>query len=116
MPNEMSNLPGIPRDRATLEYSLASKDPNEIANALYSATRHDPDWKWVQGYCLTFLDSAYAQVRWVAATCLGDLATIHRRMDLDLVLPALQKAARDPLTAYAAEESLSNIKHFIKTQ
>lgn len=40
-----------------------------------------------------------------------DLAAIHRRLDLDLGLPALQKAARDPLIAYADRGSLSNINN-----
>jgi hypothetical protein len=117
MPDEPDYVPvAPPPDRATLEYNFASKDPEEIVRALYTATRHDSDWKWVQGWLLTMLNSEHVQVRWAAATCLGDLAIIHRRVDLDLVVPALLEAATNPETESAANESLLTIKYFVKTQ
>jgi hypothetical protein len=108
--------PVEPHDRATLSYRLASSDPKELADALYSATHHDPDWKWVQSWCLTLLKSEHVEVRWAAATCLGDLAIFHKRLDLDLVLPALNEAAGDSAISSPVQNSLSNIKHFVKVQ
>jgi hypothetical protein len=98
------------------DYRFASDDPVEVAEALYSAAHHDPDWRWIQGWCLTFLKSKHVGVRWVAATCLGDLATFHKRLDLDLVLPALTEAAGDPAIALAVQDSLSCIRQFVKVQ
>ena len=87
-----------------------------MAEALYSATYHDPDWQWVQGWCLTFLKSEHLAVRWAAATCLGDLAILRKHVDLDLVLPALLEVAGDPAIASPVQDSLSYIRQFVKTQ
>jgi|SRR6516162_2982372 hypothetical protein len=95
MADQPKDLRFAPHDRATLEYRLASKDPEEIADALYSATYHDTDWRWVQERCLTFLKSPHVGVRWVAAACL--LAMHHKSLDVDLVVPALVEAADDPV-------------------
>ena len=115
MSDDLKYVPVEPHDRATLLYRLASKDPDEVAEALYSATYHDPDWKWVQGWCLTYLKSEHVGVRW-AATCLGDLAMFHKRLDLDLVLAALHEAAGDSAIASSVEDSLSYINQFVKVQ
>jgi hypothetical protein len=95
---------------------LADSDPMVVAEALYSATYHDADWKWVQGLCLQFLKSDHVPIRWAAATCLGDLATFHKRLDLDLVIPALREASSDPAIRAPAEDSLSFVKQFVKMQ
>ena len=31
---------------------IDSGDPERMSTALYSATRHDEDWQWVQEQCL----------------------------------------------------------------
>jgi hypothetical protein len=116
MPDELKYVPSEPHDRATLLYRFASSNPEEVAETLYSATQHDPDWKWVQGWCLTFLKSEHVSVRWAAAACLGDLAMFHKHLDLDLVLPALSEVSADPAIASPVQESLSYIKQFVKVQ
>ena|ERR1035438_5020665 len=116
MSDEIKCLPVEPHDRATLLYRFASSDPVEVADALYCAAHHDPDWKWVQGWCLTFLQSTHIGVRWAAGTCLGDLATFHKCLDLNLVLPALTEAAGDSTIASAVQDSLSCIRQFVKVQ
>ena len=68
MPDDLKYVPVEPHDRATLLYRFASTDPEEVAGALYSATRLDPDWKRAQGWCLTLLKSVHVEVRWAAAT------------------------------------------------
>jgi hypothetical protein len=57
----------------------------------------------------------HVQVRWAAATCLGNLAVFHKRLDLDLVLPALHEA-EDAALVPAVHDALNDNKQFVKTQ
>lgn len=116
MADEFVYKPVEPLDRSSLLSRFACSDPLEVAEALYSAAYHDPDWKWVQGWCLKFLKSEDVDIRWAAATCLGDLALFHKRLDLDLVLPALHAANNDPLIASTVQDSISYIKQAVRSQ
>jgi len=107
-------VPELPREE--IERDLASGDPERIGEALYSATYHDPDWRWVQEQCLRFLKHGNVCVRWAAATCLGDLAMFHKTLDLPRVLPELFEACKDEEIRRAAEESISFIKRAVKSQ
>jgi hypothetical protein len=104
-----------PKSRDELRSELESNVPSQIASALYSASRYNDDWEWVQHQCLRFLTHASAEVRWAAATCLGDLAFFRRPLDSGLVIPALQAAVSDPLIADPAKFSLSMVKQFCST-
>ena len=99
--------------RVELVRALDSNDAERIASALYSATRHDPDWQWVQERLLRFVGHEHRAVRWAAATCLGDLAMFHRTLDRDRVVPILEQALLDPEIRDAAEMSLSFVKQFV---
>jgi hypothetical protein len=90
---------------------LRSDVPQEVGEALWSAAYYDPDWRWVQTQCLYSLTHADRGVRRNAATCLGLLAVFYKKLDLDLVLPALRKAAEDPEVKDSAEDSLEDIRH-----
>jgi hypothetical protein len=106
--------PVHPFSREDLISMLASDDPQAVAKALYSATRFEQDWKWVQDQCLHFLRSPDLPARWAAATCLGDLAFFRRPLELKVVLPALEAAVNDPEIAGPAEFSLSMVRQFMK--
>ncbi len=112
----MSDLkyePVFPVARVELVRQLESNDPKAIADALYSATRYDDDWKWVQDICLRNLTSAAVPVRWAAATCLGDLALLRRPLDFVIVVAALESAAKDSQISDPANFSLSMVKQFL---
>ncbi len=106
----------LPKTRSELNRLLESGNPKEIADALYSASRYDEDWKWSQDLCLRFLDSEHVHVRWAAATCLGDLAFFRRPLDVPLVVRALERAAKDPEIADPAGFSLSMVKEFLAAE
>ncbi len=95
---------------------LASAKPFVVACALYSATRWDPDWRWVQEICLERLASPHVPIRWAAATCLGDLAFYRRPLDCDIVIPALTAATADATISDPAAFSLSMVKQFVCSQ
>jgi hypothetical protein len=73
--------------RPELEVLLESGKQSAIIEALLIAAYYDPDWRWVQGVCLRFLDDTDVWVKTNAATCLGHIARIHKNLDLELVLP-----------------------------
>jgi hypothetical protein len=100
--------------RDQIDRDLCSGDPERISEALYSATYHDPDWRWVQDQCLKYLDHEALKVRWTAATCLGDLAMFHKKLELNRVLPCLRAAALDQSIRDPAETSISFIEQSVK--
>ena len=88
--------PVVERTREEVEEMLRSNVPEQISEALWSATYHDPEWLWVQSHSVSSLTHADVWVRRNAAICLGLLAVLRRQLDLEVVLPALHKAAEDP--------------------
>ncbi len=113
----MSDLkyePVFPVAREELVRQLESGDAKAIADALYSATRYDKDWRWVQDLCLKNLTSLEVSVRWAAATCLGDLAFLRRPLDFETVVSALEAAAKDSQISDPATFSLSMVKQFLR--
>jgi hypothetical protein len=105
--------PVFPRDRAELEKLLRSFDWSDVADALYSASRYESDWHWVQGECLKRLSDPVVSVRWAAATCLGDLAFRRFPLDKELVIRALEKASLDLEIADPSLFSLGMVKEFV---
>jgi hypothetical protein len=102
------------RTREQVEAMLISSDAKQIVRALLSATYYDPDWRWVQAQCLFFLRHADVEVRRNAANCLGLLIVFHNKLDAQVVVPALEKAAEDPQVKAWAEDSLADIEHSLK--
>jgi hypothetical protein len=100
-----------PITRKEAEAAFASADSEEITLALVSVAFHDPDWRWVQDQCLHFAQHDVANVRQVAATCLGHVARIHRQLDLEKVLPVLQELSHDP--EIQVEDALDDIQMFV---
>jgi hypothetical protein len=92
---------------------LESENPQTVANALYSAARYEQDTNWIQDQCLTKLTSPEVAIRWAAATCLGDLAFLHRPLDAQTVILALERAKEDPAIADPAGFSLAMVKEFL---
>jgi hypothetical protein len=97
------------RSRRELEDALNGSDCEQIRSALYSAAWYEEDWRWTQKYCLQFLQHNDSLVRWAAALSLGYLALFHKHLDLDVVLPALQRAKEDPVIRSTVGDSLDLI-------
>ena len=100
--------------RPELEALIDSGNEIAIIDALLSAAYYDPDWRWVQGVSLRFLDHADVWVRRTAATCFGHIARIHKTLDLDLVLPKLQVLRGDPAISSSVESALEDIHLFLR--
>ena len=102
----------LPMSRSELEAGIDSGNQKAIIEALLSAAFYDADWRWVQEICLRFLDHTDTNVRWIAATCLGHIARIHKVLDLDLVLPKLVSLKADPAIGPSVETALDDIRFF----
>jgi hypothetical protein len=103
-----------PIERAAAEAAFKSPDAAVVCRALVGVAYHDPDWKWVQSRCLELLFHVNPDVRGLAATCLGHVARIHRRLDAAAVKAALAEARKDPLVAGYVDDALDDIKAYIK--
>ncbi|MBC3879964.1 hypothetical protein H8K35_06495 [Undibacterium sp. LX40W] len=102
-------------DRADLNAAFLSKDPQVICDALVTMAFYEADWNWAQEKCLSFLKSSDIQVAGLAATCLGHIARIHRRLDKERVLIALRDASLNtPFIAGKVEDALDDIDTFIQ--
>src|SRR5919205_72563 len=85
-----------PITREEAEAAFTSGDPERISRALVNVAFYDDDWRWVQEQCLGFTRNDVAAVRQIAVTCLGHVGRVHRRLDLERVLPAFDELSHDP--------------------
>jgi hypothetical protein len=96
--------------------AFASTDVERITDALIGLTYHDPDGRWVQDQCLALLDNPDNDVRGLAATCLGHLARIHRDLDRDRVLSALEQLQADAAIGGRVQDALDDIAIYLGEQ
>lgn len=100
----------VTKEQALLVFQ--SQDIDRIVHAMLGATFHEPDWEWVQNWCLRFLQSAEPDLRNTAITCLGHLARIHRKIDKMKVVSALRSHLKDPGYEGRIEDALEDIEYF----
>lgn len=104
-----------PISRQEALYAFSSGSSEAIADALIRVVFHDPDWRWVQNLCLEYTKHRDKPIVFLAITCFGHLARIHRRLDLDRVLPILEKLGKDEETAGRVEDALDDIRIFLSS-
>lgn len=102
-----------PISRVAAMRALKSKNKSGIIRALIRLALNDPEWRWVQERCVAFLGHKDAWVRGAAATSLGHLARIHRRLDIKLVKSQLERLADDPKMGDKARDALDDIGSYI---
>jgi hypothetical protein len=107
-------IPAQSRDE--LKAAFASQDEDRICEAMYSAARHETDWRWTQHELLGFLTHKSIRVRSAALVAIGEVAIFQRNMDLDVVLPQVHKLANDPALVGFVEDCLDDIKQHIRVQ
>jgi len=99
-----------PREREELESAFKSNDPDEVCNALYSAAQHEVDWRWSQGQCLKMLNHESLLVRSAALQALGEIAIFRGHLDLETVLPEIQRFANDAALGPIVEDFFVSIR------
>lgn len=94
--------------------NLASDDQNLIRKTLLGIVELD-DWEWAQDQCLRFVESTDFWTASVAITSLGHLARVSARMDLDRVIPILERVSRERLDlAPNVQSAMEDIHMFAK--
>jgi hypothetical protein len=106
----------FPVDRNGLERLRDSGNEAAIIDALLSAAFYEPEWRWVQSTCLGFLDHPAKGVRWKAATCLGQIARIHQKFDVEVVVPRLLALRSDTEIGNNVDDALDDIKWYLRPQ
>lgn len=86
-----------------------------ICRALVRVAMTVPDRAWAQDQCLRFARHEDAFVRGVAATCLGHVARIHKKIDEDEVVPVVRLLLRDPdpQTRAIAEDTVDDFSTYL---
>jgi hypothetical protein len=102
-----------PISRKAAEEALASDDVETVCNGLLSTVFYDDDWQWAQDQCLILLDHESPDVKLLAATCLGHVARIHKTLDKEKVVRALQHRMDDPELRGTIQDALDDIKMFV---
>jgi hypothetical protein len=110
--NKFQKVEPIEKD-VVLE-GFRSDDAEAICTGLVALALHEEDWRWVQDRCLEFLEDDRISVRGVAATCLGHIARIHRKLDKERVLAALELHQNDSAIGGRIADALDDIKMFLK--
>ena len=104
-----------PHTKEEAEKALAQGTREQIIDALLGVTYYVNDWRWVQNVCLGVLASDRTDLYWNAIQCLGHLATFHHTLDLDIVLPAIQAHANDPMLKPVLYDALGDIVRMYDT-
>ncbi|SBT43463.1 hypothetical protein [Micromonospora auratinigra] len=96
---------------------LAALDRDDVAGALDAmvgtALYPGGDWQQPQELHLRLLRHEDPEVSALAATCLGHLARVHRRLDEARVVAALRAARSIPHLSGTAEDALDDIALFL---
>lgn len=102
-----------PIGRAEAEEIFRSGDANSICDALIRITLNDPDSSWVEGICMRFINHESSDVRGLAATCLGHVARIHRKLNLAVAIPIFDQLTKNPEVGGIAEDALDDIRMYM---
>jgi hypothetical protein len=80
---------------------------------MVSVAFFEQDWKWAQEKFLAFLDNKDPRISGLAATCLGHIARIQRKID-KTVIEELKKHLSNKQISGRVEDALSDIQMFVK--
>lgn len=105
------SIPAISRGAA--ENAFQENDAEKIILALLGLALHDPDWRYVQSLCLSYLKHEDRWIRGAAAVGLGHLARIHKQLDEYSVRPALERLINDDGMDGKAADALADMNKYL---
>ena len=85
-----------PHTKAESEKIFAQGTSDQIESELRAIVFHGKHWRWVQATCLASLNASDTTIQFAALEGLEKLLWFHRKLDLAIVLPALQAYASGP--------------------
>ncbi|TDQ22657.1 hypothetical protein [Tenacibaculum caenipelagi] len=92
---------------------LSSNNNDEIISALVGAINGIEDRVFLEDICCRFVNHEDFWVSKTAISSLGDIARIYKFIDLEKIIPILQKNKRENLKP-VIDEVISDIKIFTK--
>ena len=102
-----------PIDRHDAETIFHSGDTTKICRSLISISLYDPDYLWAQNKCLQLLESDDIEIKNAAITGFSHIARIHKKLNLNLILPKLIRLQKNPFLTESIHASLEEIAVFI---
>jgi hypothetical protein len=103
--------PHLPRDVAYAQ--LKEGDTRSRIEGLLSLSIYDPDWRSVQELCLQHLRDSDPDVVATAVLGLAHIARRQRDLDIDRVIPELERLRSNPKLAGRVEDALDDIRIFV---
>jgi hypothetical protein len=101
----------LPREVAVEQ--LGSADSVARMDALLSLALYDPDGEFAQDRCLALLHDSDRDVVATAILGLAHIARLHGSLDLERVLPELQRLRAEPALLGRVEDAMDDIAVFI---
>jgi hypothetical protein len=102
-----------PRSRDELASDLSSDDPHRVATAIIAAALHENDRRYVEDLIVQLLEHPDAWVRGASAIAAGHIARIHRSLDIDRIVPMINRLLKDSRTSGKAQDALDDILMFV---
>lgn len=104
-----------PISRHDAEEALSSPSSATVCYALARVVHHDPDWRWLQDKCIQLTSHPDIDVVGLAITSFGDIARIHGNLDLQTVLPLLDKLHHNAELAGRVEDAWDDIAVYLQS-
>jgi hypothetical protein len=86
----------------------------DITEKLLDITYNNDNWEYVQNECLKCIEDKNYDIVHLAIICLRHIATFHKCIDKEKVLPILYKKISDKELTGVVEDALEDIKMFVK--
>lgn len=81
---------------------------------LLEVVHSSDDWKWLQDLCLKLSENSHLDLSNLAITCIGHIGRMHKKLELELVVPFLQELKHnDGHLSGNAESALDDIYIFM---
>jgi hypothetical protein len=101
------------RSTSEAKVLIESDSAEVVCEGIVTLVSGGEDWLEAQEVCLKATRHSDIRVRRVSVTCLGHVARLHGRLDLDRVLPTLDEMRSVPELTGAVDDALDDIRRYV---
>ncbi|HEY1067138.1 MAG TPA: hypothetical protein VGE52_13550 [Pirellulales bacterium] len=98
---------------AAANAALLSEDSSRIIEAIYSLSLYDSDDGQAESVCLALLEHHDISVRRAAVQCLGHIARLTRKLNLEQVLPMLSSLSGNDQLSGQVADALDDLQMYL---
>lgn len=102
-----------PISKVNAELVFKSGVDNDIVEVLIRLAYHHNDWRWVQSKCLHYVENDNDSLKQTAILCLGHLARIHKQLDIEIVMPIVDRLKSQSNLQGRIEDFLDDVSIYI---